>query len=88
MHHDQSVSELAENYAMSFAAVQKHVATLSRARLVTKHRRGREQLVRADPEAVRRASRLLDAYEALWRERVDRISDLLSETNQPEPRGT
>ena len=34
--------------AMSFAAVQKHVAVLERAGLVTKERRGREQLVRTE----------------------------------------
>jgi len=74
-----SVSRLAEAYPMSFAAVQKHVAVLERAGLVTKERRGREQLVRSDPEAVRRARRALDDLEALWRGRVDRMSDLLTE---------
>ncbi|GAB4098317.1 metalloregulator ArsR/SmtB family transcription factor [Sinomonas halotolerans] len=75
---EQSVSELAGNYAMSFAAVQKHVAVLERALLVTKERRGREQVVHSNPEALRRAARLLDAYEELWRARIDRIGDLLS----------
>jgi DNA-binding transcriptional ArsR family regulator len=37
-----SVSRLAESYPVSFAAVQKHVAVLERADLVTKERRGRE----------------------------------------------
>ena len=49
-----SVSRLADGYAMSFAAVQKHVAVLERAGLVTKARHGREQLVRTDPVAVAR----------------------------------
>ena len=44
-----SVSRLAESYPMSFAAVQKHVTVLERAGLVTKERRGREQLVSTDP---------------------------------------
>ena len=43
------MSRLADVYPMSFAAVQKHVAVLERAGLVTKERRGREQLVRTDP---------------------------------------
>jgi len=72
-----SVSRLADNYAMSFAAVQKHVAVLERAGLVTKERRGREQLVRTDPATVARARRALEALEATWRERVDRMTDLL-----------
>ena len=63
---------------MSFAAVQKHVAVLERAGLVTKERNGREQLVRTDPEAVRRARRALDLLEAAWRDRVDRMADLLA----------
>ena len=39
---------LARRYPMSFAAVQKHVAVLERAELVTKERRGREQRDRID----------------------------------------
>jgi DNA-binding transcriptional ArsR family regulator len=73
-----SVSRLAEAYPMSFAAVQKHVAVLERAGLVVKERRGREQIVRADFEAVRKARRALDELELMWRERVDRMSELLA----------
>ncbi|PPF11915.1 transcriptional regulator [Rathayibacter sp. AY1G1] len=76
---EQSVSALAARYEMSFAAVQKHVAVLERAALVRKRRRGREQLVQGEVAAVRRASRLLDAYEQLWAGRIDRMSDLLDE---------
>jgi DNA-binding transcriptional ArsR family regulator len=74
-----SVSRLAEAYPMSFAAVQKHVAVLERAGLITKERRGREQLVRTDPDAVRRARRALDQLETEWRDRVDRMSHVLAE---------
>ncbi|HUH08896.1 MAG TPA: metalloregulator ArsR/SmtB family transcription factor, partial [Egibacteraceae bacterium] len=75
---EPSVSRLAEAYPMSFAAVQKHVAVLERAGLVTKERRGREQLVRTDPDAVRRARLALERLETAWRGRVDRMSDLLA----------
>jgi DNA-binding transcriptional ArsR family regulator len=74
-----SVSGLARGYAMSFAAVQKHVAVLERAGLVTKERHGRERLVRTRPKALRRARQALDQLEAAWRERVDRMSRLLAE---------
>jgi DNA-binding transcriptional ArsR family regulator len=73
-----SVSRLADAYPISFAAVQKHVAVLERAGLVTKERRGREQLVRTDPDALGRARQALDQLEATWRGRVDRMSDLLA----------
>jgi DNA-binding transcriptional ArsR family regulator len=74
-----SVSRLADGYPMSFAAVQKHVAVLERAGLVTKQRHGREQLVRTVPDAVARARRALDELEATWRGRVDRMSGLLAQ---------
>ena len=80
---EQSVSALARHYAMSFAAVQKHVAVLERAALVTKERRGREQVVRPEMSTLRRAARLLDAYEELWRGRARRIDDLLAEEAPP-----
>ncbi len=76
---EEGVAELAEHYPMSFAAVQKHVAILERAGLVTKVRIGRRKVVRANPEALRVARRLLDQYEALWRGRVDRMSALIAE---------
>jgi len=81
---EPSVSRLADVYPMSFAAVQKHVAVLERAGLVTKERRGREQLVRTDPDAVDRARRVLDELETAWRGRVDRMAELLAHAPQPE----
>lgn len=72
-----SVSRLADAYPMSFAAVQKHVVVLERAGLVTKRRRGREQLVEASPETLAEARRALDDLEEVWRGRVERMSELL-----------
>jgi DNA-binding transcriptional ArsR family regulator len=78
-----SVSRLAAFYPMSFAAVQKHVTVLERAGLVTKERRGREQLVSTDPDAVSRARQALDRLETAWRGRVDRMSRLLALDSDP-----
>ena len=75
----EGVAELAAHYPMSFAAVQKHVAVLERAGLVTKDQRGRERLVRTDVAVVGRARHALDELEATWRGRVDRMSDLLAQ---------
>lgn len=79
MAREYSVSGLAEHYEMSFAAVQKHVAVLERASLVTKEKRGREQIVRANHDGLRRARRLLDEYEMIWRQRADRIAGIFNE---------
>jgi DNA-binding transcriptional ArsR family regulator len=74
-----SVSGLARLYPMSFAAVQKHVAVLEEAGLVTKRRSGREQIVSGNAATVREAGRLLDRLEALWRSRMDRFGEVLAE---------
>ena len=80
MEGEHSVSALARSYPMSFAAVQKHVAVLEGADLVTKRRQGREQLVRGQRRnRARRARRLLDQLEALWRGRIDRIGEVLAD---------
>lgn len=79
MAQEYSVSALARRYPMSFAAVQKHVAVLERAGLVTKQRTGREQLVAGNPEALARARAVLEEWEAIWRGRIDRIDDLLAQ---------
>jgi DNA-binding transcriptional ArsR family regulator len=74
----EGVAELAAHYPMSFAAVQKHVAVLERAGLITKQRSGRRKVVRTNIEALRTARGLLDQYEALWRGRIDRMTDLIA----------
>ena len=79
LQHEQSVSTLAQHYAMSFAAVQKHVAVLERAMLITKERRGREQIVHGNVESLRRAAHLLGAYEQIWHDRAIRIGELLAD---------
>jgi DNA-binding transcriptional ArsR family regulator len=76
---EATVSELAASYDMSFAAVQKHVAVLEGAGLVMKHPRGRERIVRANLDMIRRAQALLDSYEQIWRGRIDRLDALLAE---------
>ena len=83
---EHSVSALARLYPMSFAAVQKHVAVLQGADLVTKRRVGREQLVSGNVDTVRKAARLLDQLEALWRDRIDRIGEILADEASPRSR--
>jgi DNA-binding transcriptional ArsR family regulator len=80
---ESSVTRLAKTYPMSFAAVHKHVTVLERAGLITKQRRGREQLVHTDTEAIGRARHVLDELEATWRGRIERMSDVLAEESEP-----
>ncbi len=81
---EHSVSDLAGRYSMSFAAVQKHVAVLERAKLITKHPRGRERLVRGRIDTVRDAHGLLEEFETIWRNRMQRFGDVLAEPDEGE----
>lgn len=85
---EHSVSNISRRYPMSFAAVQKHVAVLERAGLITKKRRGREQLVSGNVDTLRAARRLLDDLEAIWLQRIGRIEEILAEPNSTETNST
>ena len=80
---EEGVLELAGHYRMSFAAVQKHVAVLERAGLITKQRLGRRKIVRTNLRTLKVARRLLDQYEDLWRGRIDRMDELIAERAGP-----
>lgn len=82
MQGSEGVAELAHHYPMSFAAVQKHVSVLERAGLVVKHQTGRRKIVRTDPRGIEAARRALDAYESLWRARVDRMAQLIEDPKE------
>ncbi|MGE3286144.1 MAG: ArsR/SmtB family transcription factor [Pseudonocardia sp.] len=75
---EHSVSALAAKYDMSFAAVQKHVAVLEKAGLLTKRRKGREQLASGDVAAVRSVASMLTELEQVWRGRIARIDELIA----------
>ena len=77
--HEQSVSALARRSEMSLTAVQKHVAVLERAALVSKQKRGREQRVAANPETLRKATTLLATFEQLWIKRATKMAEILAE---------
>ncbi|UEA60642.1 metalloregulator ArsR/SmtB family transcription factor [Gordonia otitidis] len=82
---EHSVSTLAAGYDMSFAAVQKHVAVLEQAGLLTKRRHGREQLASGEVTAVHAVAQLLTDLEQIWRSRIDRIDELIA-ADSPHPR--
>lgn len=81
---DSSVSALARRYPMSVTAIQKHVAVLESAGLVRKERRGREQIVTTQGATLATAHAILDRLEGMWRERLDRFGEVLSEHTEGE----
>jgi DNA-binding transcriptional ArsR family regulator len=53
---DMAVSDVAEPFAMSLAAISKHLAILAEAGLIQQEKRGRINWCKLDPDAMRRAS--------------------------------
>jgi DNA-binding transcriptional ArsR family regulator len=74
-----TVGQIAQNYEISFAAVAKHLSVLEKAKLVIKHRRGKEQVVSIAPDALKDASDYLAQYEALWNHRFDALEKIIQE---------
>jgi len=73
------VTELAKPFAMSLAAVSKHIGVLERANLVRRRRVGREHLLSFNPGSLDQASVWVDTQRALWTTRLDRLEEILLE---------
>lgn len=78
---EQTISEIAEHYQMSFAAISKHLKILEKARLISKRRQGRQQLVSAEASALKDVQEYLAQYEVLWNKRFDNLEKLLNRSN-------
>lgn len=75
---EQTISEIAPNYKMSFAAVAKHLQIMEKAKLISKRKKGRQQLVSARPATLKSIEKYLADYEKLWNKRFDMLEDLLN----------
>lgn len=76
---EQTISELVGNYTMSFASVAKHIQVLTNAGLLYKTKRGREQVLTAQPDAIKQIEQLMLEYERVWQSRFDALDTLLKE---------
>ena len=79
---EQTISELARNYDMSFAATAKHVRVLEAAQLVTKAKRGKEQYVKINGTSFAQANTYLQGYAVLWNDRFERMEQTIKETKK------
>lgn len=76
---DLTITEIARPYAISFAAIAKHVAVLERGGLVSKCRRGKEQVISVNPATMTMVTTHLQRYERVWKARYDRLESLLND---------
>ncbi len=80
-----TVSELAEPFAMSLAAVSKHLGVLERAGLVRRRRDGRTHYCSLRPEALTDALDWMSIYQQFWVQRFDSLAATLATDNEKEP---
>lgn len=79
-----SVTELAEPFAMSLAAVSKHLRVLERAGLVRRRRDGRTHYCSLRPEALTDALDWISIYQQFWGQRFDSLAATLATDNEKE----
>ena len=73
------VTDVAAPFAMSLAAVSKHVKVLEGAGLVRRTRKGREHTLSLEAAPLREVARWAGRYERFWTERVDRLEAFFKE---------
>ena len=74
---ERTVGDLAEPFAMSVAAVSKHLKVLEGAGLVEREPAGRTTVCRLRAEPLADARAWVDRYERFWTERIDALKQLL-----------
>ncbi|MGA9012095.1 MAG: metalloregulator ArsR/SmtB family transcription factor [Acetobacteraceae bacterium] len=79
---ERTVHVLTEISGVSQPAVSKHLAALKLAGLVRLRREGRESHYRVRPDGIAPLVEWLNLYSAFWRERFDRLEDLLKRMDQ------
>ncbi|MEJ0021856.1 MAG: metalloregulator ArsR/SmtB family transcription factor [Candidatus Doudnabacteria bacterium] len=72
-----SVGQIAKHYGMTFAGISKHLKVLEKARLISKHKQGKEHIVSIHPIAFKNASEYISQYQKIWERRLDRLGALL-----------
>lgn len=72
-----TISSLARDYDMSFAAVAKHLRVLEKAKLIIKLKRGKERVIMANPASINEAMKHLGQYKQLWDDRHAALDELL-----------
>jgi DNA-binding transcriptional ArsR family regulator len=87
---DASVSELAEPYDMSLAAVSKHLKVLETAGLVSRERQAQWRPCHLEGEPLQHVSAWLDEFRRFWDRNLDSLGDYLKtmqrETGRKRPR--
>lgn len=80
-----SVSELAEPFDMTLAAVVQHVKVLEHSGVITTAKTGRVRTCRLAPQGLAAAERWISERRSQWERRLDRLGAFLDEEDEPSP---
>jgi DNA-binding transcriptional ArsR family regulator len=81
---DATVTELAEPFEMSQAAVSKHLKVLTRAGLISRRRDAQRRPCRLEATPLRAATEWMERYRQFWEQRFQRLDVLLDELKKKE----
>lgn len=76
---EHTVSELAEPYDMSMAAVSKHLKVLETANLIVKRKEGRRYHCRMNYEPLVEVNELINRYRQFWEARLDELERFIED---------
>src|ERR1700676_3986969 len=76
---DATVSELAEPFEMSMAAISKHLKVLEKAGLITRARAAQGPPCRIKAAPLKDVADWVENYRMAWEERLDRLHNYLTE---------
>jgi DNA-binding transcriptional ArsR family regulator len=79
-----TVHGLTEPFALSQQMISKHIASLVRARIVVKTKRGRESICTLRPEAIKTVSDWAMNYRRFWEESFDKLDAVLNQMKEEE----
>ncbi len=74
---ETNITTLAAPYDMSQPAISKHLRVLEKAGLIERTRRGRDHIIRMNPEPAEAASNWISYYTQFWKEQFDAVDAYL-----------
>jgi DNA-binding transcriptional ArsR family regulator len=74
---EKTVGQIAQPYAISLAAISKHLKVLEGAHLIQREKRGSFQVVRINATPMKEAERWLAYYEKFWSQQLEALEGLL-----------
>lgn len=84
---EATVSDLAEPYDMSLAAVSKHLKVLEKAGLISRGKEAQWRPCRLEAAPMAEVADWVETYRRFWDESLDRLGDYLAELQKGDPGG-